>query len=104
MVSQRVGRCASVLLLVGWFIVAAVAQTITGDISGEVTDSTGALLPKVTVTAVNTGTNFSRSATTSDTGGYRIPNLPIGQYKISATAEGFKTSIVNAEVRAGAIA
>jgi len=104
MVSQRVGRCASVLLLVGWFIVAAVAQTITGDISGEVSDSTGALLPKVTVTAVNTGTNFSRSATTSDTGGYRIPNLPIGQYKISATAEGFKTSIVNAEVRAGAIA
>jgi carboxypeptidase family protein/TonB-dependent receptor-like protein len=107
MVGERLVRYASVLLLVGLFMVAglpAFAQTITGDISGEVTDSTGALLPNVTVTAVNTGTNFSRSATTSDTGNYRMPSLPIGQYKITATAEGFKTAVLNAEVRAGAIA
>lgn len=106
MVSGRLGQCASVLLLVCLFMVIglpAVAQTITGDISGEVTDSTGALLPRVTVTAVQTTTNFSRSATTSDSGSYRIPNLPIGPYKITAAAEGFKTAVQTAEVRAGAI-
>ncbi len=98
---------ASVLLVVGLFAVncrPAFSQTITGDLSGQVTDSTGAVLPKVTVTAVNSGTNFSRSATTSDTGNYRIPDLPIGQYKITATAQGFKTAVQAAEVRAGAIA
>jgi hypothetical protein len=79
------------------------AQTVTGDITGDVTDSTGAVLPKVAVTAVNTGTNLSRSATTSNAGNYRIPDLPIGQYKITATAQGFKTAVQNAEVRAGAI-
>jgi Carboxypeptidase regulatory-like domain/TonB dependent receptor/TonB-dependent Receptor Plug Domain len=80
------------------------AQTVTGDITGDVTDSTGAFLPNVTVTAINTGTNFSRSGTTSNAGNYRIPDLPIGQYKVTATAQGFKTSVLNAEVRAGAIA
>jgi len=80
-----------------------VAQTVTGDITGDVTDSSGAVLPNVTVTVVNTDTNFSRSATTSNTGNYRIPDLPIGQYKVTATAQGFKVVVQNAEVRAGAI-
>src|SRR5690348_16182827 len=80
------------------------AQTITGDITGDVTDSTGAVVTNVEVTAVNTGTNLSRSASTSGTGNFRIPDLPIGQYKVTATAPGFKTVVINAEVRAGAVA
>src|SRR5690348_6280415 len=97
-------RSAFVFLLVSSFTCLPVlAQTVTGDITGDVTDSTGAVLPKVTITAVNTGTNFSRSTTTSNAGNYRIPDLPIGQYKITATVQGFKTAVQNAEVRAGAI-
>src|SRR6266566_4356802 len=97
---------ASVLLVVGLLAVncrPAFSQTITGDLSGQVTDSTGAVLPKVTVTAVSTGTNFARSATTNDAGNYRIPNLSIGEYKVTAIAQGFKTAVITAEVRAGAI-
>lgn len=82
----------------------ATAQTITGDISGDVTDSTGAVLPNVEVTAVNTGTNLSRTATTSATGNFRITQLPIGDYKVTANAQGFKTAVINAEVRAGGLA
>ncbi len=78
-------------------------QRITGDIAGEVTDSTGAVLPNVTVTAVNTGTNFSRSGVTSDTGAFRIPELPIGTYKVTASAEGFKSAVQTANVQAGAV-
>jgi len=107
MAGDRFVRRGIVLLLAGWFALASLpifAQTITGDLSGEVTDRTGAVLPNVTVTAVNVGTNFSRTANTSDTGNYRIPNLPIGEYKITAVAEGFKTAISTAEVRAGAVA
>ena len=77
------------------------AQRITGDIAGEVTDSTGAVLPNVTVTAVNTGTNFSRSGVTSDTGAFRIPELPIGTYKVTASAEGFKSAVQTGIVQAG---
>src|SRR6266849_3842471 len=103
---SQVLRSASVFFLVVslFTCLPVLAQTVTGDITGDVTDSSGAVLPHVTVTAVNTGTNFSRSATTSDTGNYRIPDLPIGQYKITATAQGFKTAVQAAEVRAGAIA
>jgi hypothetical protein len=106
MVSERLVRCAPVLVILAFAVICmpAFPQTITGDITGQVTDSTGAVLPNVTVTAVNTGTNLSRSSTTSDTGNFRIPDLPIGQYKITATAEGFKTAVQTAEVRAGAIA
>src|SRR2546427_12549091 len=103
---SQVLRSASVFFLVVslFTCLPVLAQTVTGDVTGDVTDSSGAVLPNVTVTAVNTGTNFSRSATTSNTGNYRIPDLPIGQYKGTATAQGFKTAVQAAEVRAGAIA
>ena len=107
MTGGRLVRYASVLLVLGLFVATglpAFAQTITGDITGEVTDHTGAVLPNATVTALNTGTNLSRSATTSDNGNYRIPNLAIGEYKVTAIAQGFKTAVSTAEVRAGAIA
>ena len=78
-------------------------QRITGDIAGEVTDSTGAVVPNVTVTAVNTGTNLSRSGVTSDTGAFRIPELPIGTYRVTASAEGFKSAVQTADVQAGAV-
>src|SRR5437868_6893562 len=79
----------------------AIAQKITGDISGDVTDSSGAVAPNVTVTAENLATNQSRTITTTNTGSYRIADLPIGSYKVTATAPGFKTLIQNADVMAG---
>jgi hypothetical protein len=79
------------------------AQKITGDIAGDVTDSTGAVVPGARVVAVNNGTGLSRTATTSGTGSYRIPELPIGSYKVTATAQGFKTIVQNAEVVAGGV-
>jgi len=107
MMGERLGRYSSVLLGISLFLLFTLpvfAQTITGDLSGDTTDRTGAVLPNVTVTAVNTETNFSRSTTTNEAGNYRIPGLPIGPYKITATAEGFKSEVITAEVRAGAIA
>ena len=79
-------------------------QRITGDITGDITDASGAVVPNVTVTALNADTGLSRSATTTATGSYRIPELPIGNYKVTATAQGFKTTVQNASVLAGAVA
>ena len=74
------------------------AQKITGDISGTVQDSTGAMVKDARITASNTATGETRSVTTSGSGFYRILELPPGSYKVTATAPGFKTSARDAQV------
>jgi hypothetical protein len=99
MAGSRVLRCVSVLLLVGSFaVLPLLAQKITGDISGTVQDSTGAAVREAKVTATNTATGETRSAVTSDTGFYRILELPSGTYKVDVTAPGFKTDTRSAQV------
>jgi len=76
----------------------ALAQKITGDISGTVEDASGAVVKDARVTATNTGTGETRSATTSDAGFYRIVELPPGTYKVTVTAQGFKSQARDAQV------
>ena len=96
--------CLAALLCLGWLACeTSFAQKITGDITGEVTDSTGALLPNVTVKLQSTATGLSRSTTSSGTGNYRINELPIGSYKVAASASGFKTVTQNVDVLAGGV-
>jgi hypothetical protein len=105
MVGDRVLRCIGLVLIVACVTVLPLAaQKITGDIEGNVTDSTGAFLPGVSVTAENTGTGLVRTATSSGSGAFRINDLPIGPYKVTASFQGFKTQIVNVEILAGALA
>lgn len=66
------------------------AQTTTASLEGRVTDSSGAAIVGAKVTAVHSGTGLSRSVTTSDTGTYSIPALPIGEYTVTAEHAGFK--------------
>jgi hypothetical protein len=63
----------------------------TAQISGNVTDPSGAVLPGVGVTVTQTGTGISRSAVTNETGSYLLPSLPIGPYKLEAALPGFRT-------------
>jgi hypothetical protein len=79
------------------------AQTITGTISGAVTDASGAVVSGATVTVQNLGTNQERTATTTKSGSFDVPDLAIGKYKVTATAEGFKTVVQTAEVVTGAV-
>jgi hypothetical protein len=72
--------------------VPVLAQKITGDISGTITDPSGAAVRAATVRAENTATGEKASATTNDTGFYRLVNLSPGQYKLAVEAQGFKTS------------
>src|SRR5947207_827968 len=72
-------------------VASALAQQTTGDITGSVVVSTGAVLPGVTVTATGPATNFARTVTTDAQGGFSIPELPICVYKVSAELPGFKT-------------
>jgi hypothetical protein len=72
---------------------AAQSQATTGLIEGTVSDSSGARLPGVSVTLVNTETNFTRELTTDGDGRFRGLLLPLGTYKITATLSGFSTAV-----------
>ena len=60
-------------LICGLAAAPALAQRTTGDITGSVSDTTGAVLPGVTVTAKCADTGASRTVTTDPGGGYSIP-------------------------------
>ena len=69
------------------------AQLSTAQLSGRVTDESGAVLPGVTVTVTQTDTGFTRSDVTSDNGSYVLTNLPVGPYRIEAMLQGFRTYV-----------
>jgi len=68
------------------------AQTVTGTITGTVSDATGAAAPNVTVTAIQLATNLRYTTHTTEAGVYTLNFLPVGDYTITAEASGFKTS------------
>jgi Carboxypeptidase regulatory-like domain/TonB dependent receptor len=67
------------------------AQTVTGTITGEIRDPSGALVSGATVTAVNTATSVKTSVKTNGAGVYTIRFLPIGTYNLQIEASGFTT-------------
>src|SRR5215210_4074769 len=64
---------------------------ISAALSGTVTDTSGALIPGVEVTATNTGTGVAGMAVTNESGTYRFPSLQPGPYEVKATLQGFQT-------------
>lgn len=71
------------------------AQTYTATVTGNVTDQQGAAVANAKVTASNQGTKLDYTATTSDSGVYTIPFLPVGNYVITVEANGFKKVVSN---------
>jgi hypothetical protein len=67
----------------------AFAQSEQARLVGTVTDATGALMSRVSVTVVNTKTGAQREATSNDDGLYVIPNLASSTYDVKAKAAGF---------------
>src|SRR5437763_7743513 len=63
----------------------------TAQISGTVTDQSGARLPGAEVTATQTDTGITRSVVSNETGTYVLPSLPIGPYKLEVSLPGFRT-------------
>jgi hypothetical protein len=70
------------------------AQTVTGSVTGVVTDSSGAVLAGARVTARNLDTGVDTGTTTNASGVYVIEFLPIGHYQVTVQANGFETAVV----------
>jgi hypothetical protein len=77
---------------------AVLAQT-SGEISGHVTDTTGAVIAKVAITLTNAATDATRSTFTTSAGDYTFPDVQPGNYKLQATHPDFKTDTAQLELQ-----
>src|SRR6267378_4303800 len=107
-----------ILLVLGAILVLPSAAAAQGSVAGIVKDSSGAVLPGVTVEAASPALiEKTRTVVTDGTGQYRIENLRPGMYSVSFVLAGFSTvrregvelagafvASINAEMRVGALA
>jgi outer membrane receptor protein involved in Fe transport len=105
--SARSGTAAGRIILVPLLLCLAAglsappmawAQVLYGSLTGNVTDPSGAVLPGVTVSALNAGTKVAKEATTDVRGVYVFSDLLPGEYDVSFKIEGFN-SVLNKGVR-----
>lgn len=99
MFSLRLRLCSCLFLLFVAAASAAFAQT--GSISGKVVDSSGAVLPGVTVDAKSSVLPSPRTTVTGSDGIYQLPALLPGDYTLTYTLQGMQTVTKNASVRLG---
>ena len=101
---RRLQFCLAVFALLA-LTCSAFAQVQNGQFTGTVTDPSGAAVPNAKITVSNQATGLSVSATTNQSGSYTANQLPVGTYKLTAEASGFKTtSDTNVVLNAGTIA
>src|SRR5579864_4312391 len=84
--TRCLGMALFVLLTLG-----LASASITGSISGVVTDPSGAVVAEANVVATNTQTGIRTTVTTDSKGFFSLPALPVGTYDLEVSRQGFKT-------------
>ena len=78
------GVCLSIVALALVCPAAATAQAVKGSLVGNVSDSSGLVLPGVSVTITEVNTNISYTAATNESGNYVFSNLKDGTYRVTS--------------------
>jgi hypothetical protein len=86
----RIRTAALAVVASALCVVPAVAQMLTGEIRGRVTDASGAVLPGVTVTVSGPALIRAETAVTGETGAFSFPRLPIGTYDVTFDLPAFR--------------
>ena len=101
MQARTLGAALMAVLLFAW---PAAAQEQRASIEGVVKDSTGAILPGATVTAIGPALPAGTTTVSNEQGQFRFPGLPPGVYDVTAELSGFTAGKAEAvEVRLGQI-
>jgi hypothetical protein len=87
--ANRIATRVALAVLLLFLVLPAVADT-GGSVSGTVKDSTGGVIPNITVTVRNIETSVQQTANTNASGYYAFPVLPVGRYEIEISPQGFK--------------
>src|SRR6516165_6049527 len=91
--SLRIGALFCILACLVLLAPALRAQTLTsGDITGTVTDATGAAVPNAAVNATSRTTGAVQATKTNAQGYYHFAFLPPGQYRVEVSSPGFTTA------------
>src|ERR1051325_10699402 len=90
---KRLWVCASLALVISGAACGSAWAQATAQISGTVSDQSGAVLPGVEVTATQIETGISRMTTTNETGSYALTNLPLGPYRLETSLPGFRAFV-----------
>jgi hypothetical protein len=97
--TRRVALGLSTLLITLLFSSVALSQQSTSSVRGTVRDPQGNVVAGATATISNPATNFSRAATTNESGQFVFESLQPGLYQLEFEAKGFKKTVLT-EVRA----
>ncbi len=97
---KRLQFCLAVFAVLA-LTLSAFAQVQNGQFTGTVTDPTGAAIANAKITVTNPATDLNLTTTTNSSGNYNVKEVPIGTYKLTVEAPGFKT-VSNAGVTANA--
>jgi hypothetical protein len=113
-ISSSIFRLLALVAVAALCTSSLLAQQTLGGITGEVTDSSGSVIPNADVTIVGEETGLTRTVKSNGAGEYLFVNLPIGTYTLTYTAEGFevqstphitvqadRTATINAQLKAG---
>ena len=92
----RMSRCVLALVTFMFALCGhAMAQNATSQVSGIISDASGAVVADAQVQIKNTNTNAIRTATSNDRGEYTFPSLEIGPYQLQVKKQGFSTYVQN---------
>lgn len=89
---KRLFLSAAILCLLFVNSASLFAQFETASVLGYVRDSSGAVLANATVSLVNQETKQSVAVKTNSAGAYEFPDIKVGEYQITASADGFDKS------------
>ena len=92
-VIDRIARSLSFGLAFAILVIfssAAQSQETTGELSGQISDSSGAAVANATVTATNIETSATVTVVSDSSGSFKIPSLPFGRYSVTVRFAGFK--------------
>jgi outer membrane receptor protein involved in Fe transport len=79
------------------FSLPILAQDTVGRVIGVVTDPSGSVIPHAKVVVTNVDTGINKETSTGADGSYQVLLLPVGNYRVSAEAQGFRTSVTSAQ-------
>ena len=90
-----IGRLYAIAALLALTAAGLLAQGDRGIITGTVKDPSGAAMPGRLVTAIQLATNTSYKTSTTASGDFTVPSLPVGDYQVRVENTGFKTQVEN---------
>ena len=82
-----------IVLLTGLGTCEILAQSSTASIVGVVKDTSGAIVPGVTINVKHLDSGLTRTVISTETGNYEVQLLPVGPYEVSTTMPGFKQNV-----------